>query len=87
MDVQGWGREVTTTGYGDLYKGDLASYTRVFSGTSSATPCVAGCAAALQGWVKAGALSTKNLLTPNEIRQLLRTTGLPQQDEDRKSVV
>ena len=51
VDVQGWGREVTTTGYGDLQGGlneDLW-YTDHFSGTSSASPVVVGALAANAG--------------------------------------
>lgn len=42
VDVQGWGREVTTTGYGDLQGGGNRDfwYTDTFSGTSSASPIV-----------------------------------------------
>lgn len=44
VDVQGWGREVTTCGYGDLQGGSSENlwYTDVFSGTSSASPIVVG---------------------------------------------
>lgn len=80
VDVQGWGREVTTCGYGDLQGGaneDLW-YTDVFSGTSSASPVVVGAVAALQGGLRAKA---KPLLTPATARNILRTTGSPQQDE------
>ena len=51
MDFHAWGEFVVTTGYGDLYAngGPDAFYTRHFSGTSSATPIIAGAAAAMQG--------------------------------------
>ena len=51
LDAQGWGREVTTSGYG-FYQGGLDErrwYTDDFGGTSSATPMVAGLIACLQG--------------------------------------
>ncbi|WP_084654341.1 S8 family peptidase [Nocardia altamirensis] len=76
VDAQGWGREVTTTGYGDLQGGadeDLW-YTDTFSGTSSASPIVTGAVASYQGMsVAAGARKT-----PAEIRARLRATGSPQ---------
>lgn len=79
VDVQGWGREVTTCGYGDLQGGDNEDlwYTDTFSGTSSASPIVVGAVAAMQGALRAAA---RPLLTPATARQILRTTGSPQQD-------
>ena len=78
IDVQAWGREVTTTGYGDLQGGSNEDvwYTDTFSGTSSASPIIVGVAASLQGMAKARG----TLLTPVRFRDLVRTTGLPQQD-------
>lgn len=79
VDVQGWGREVTTTGYGDLQDSanlDLR-YTDSFSGTSSASPIVVGALACLQGVLRAQGLTP---LTPARARELLRSTGSPQQD-------
>ena len=40
VDTQGWGREVTSCGYGDLQGGSNEDlwYTDIFSGTSSASP-------------------------------------------------
>lgn len=76
LDAQGWGREVTTTGYGDLQGGadeDLW-YTDEFSGTSSASPIVVGAVAAYQGMRSLGA----GRATPDQIRSLLRATGSPQ---------
>lgn len=76
LDVQGWGREVTTAGYGDLQGGSDSDrwYTDEFSGTSSATPVVAGAVACLQGI----AMNRGRPLTPPEVRTMLRTTGSPQ---------
>ena len=78
VDVQGWGREVTTTGYGDLQGGSNEDvwYTDTFSGTSSASPIIVGVAASLQGMARARG----GLLTPARFRDLLRATGSPQQD-------
>jgi hypothetical protein len=79
LDVQGWGREVTTCGYGDLQGGaneDLW-YTDQFSGTSSASPIIVGTLGSLQGIVRARGAP---VLTPARARQLLRTTGSTQQD-------
>jgi subtilisin family serine protease len=79
VDVQGWGREVTTCGYGDLQGGINEDhwYTDQFSGTSSASPIVVGTLGCVQGVRhKRGAI----LLTPTTARALLRSTGSPQQD-------
>ena len=83
VDVQGWGREVTTTGrswgVADLHNGGgNAWYTDQFSGTSSASPIVVGAVAAMQGWLRAAG---KPLLTPVGARDALRATGSPQQNE------
>jgi Subtilase family len=79
IDAQGWGREVTTCGYGDLQGGSDEDlwYTDHFSGTSSASPIVTGAIACIQGMAKAG---NRAVLTPVEIRDVLRVTGSPQQD-------
>jgi subtilisin family serine protease len=79
IDAQGWGREVTTTGYGHLQKGNDEDfwYTDQFSGTSSASPIVVGAVACVEGNRKAKGLA---VLTPLQVRNKLRTTGSPQQD-------
>lgn len=78
VDAQGWGRDVVTTGYGDLQGGDENKwYTRSFSGTSSASPIVVGAVACLQGIRKA---KEDSLLTFSQLRNLFATTGSPQQD-------
>jgi serine protease len=76
IDVQGWGRKVATLDYGDLQacSGADRHYTGEFSGTSSASPIVAGAAVIVQGVAK----SRGTLLTPVQIRELLRRTGTPQ---------
>jgi len=76
VDVQGWGRKVATLDYGDLQAcaGDHRHYTGEFSGTSSASPIVAGAAAILEGVARARG----HVLGPAELRDLLRRTGTPQ---------
>ncbi|UCG37523.1 MAG: S8 family serine peptidase, partial [Candidatus Bathyarchaeota archaeon] len=79
VDAQGWGREVTSCGYGDLQGGsdkDLL-YTDTFSGTSSASPIVVGALGCVQGFCRA---KSKTLWTPATARTMLRATGSPQQD-------
>jgi subtilase family protein len=79
IDAQGWGREVTSTGYGDLQGGSNSNqfYTDVFSGTSSASPIVVGTLACTQGVLKARG---RIPLSPSRARDVLRSTGSPQQD-------
>jgi hypothetical protein len=79
LDAQGWGREVTTAGYGNLQGGTNEDewYTDTFSGTSSASPIVVGAIGCVQGNRKALNLA---VLTPAQMRQRLRTTGSPQTD-------
>lgn len=78
VDAQGWGRDVVTTGYGDLQGGNENKwYTRTFSGTSSASPIVVGAVACLQGIRKA---KGNPPLTFSQLRNLFATTGSPQQD-------
>ncbi|MFJ8309313.1 MULTISPECIES: S8 family peptidase [unclassified Streptomyces] len=84
VDAQGWGRETTTTGgfwdrAGDLQGGaeEIAWYTDTFSGTSSASPIVAGALASLQGLLKATGQAP---MSPERARTILRSTGSPQQD-------
>jgi hypothetical protein len=68
FDLQGWGQNVTTTGYGNLYNSDGVNYyyTSTFNGTSSASPIVAGAMACLQGYylsnISATPLSPVNML-------------------------
>jgi len=80
VDVQAWGEWVMTAGYGECagfegYNVSGSSYRRTFSGTSSASAIVAGAVTLFQSWSlhEFGAP-----FTPNEIRNLLRTTGYPQ---------
>jgi hypothetical protein len=80
IDAQGWGREVTSTGYGDLQGGGDPRiwYTNRFSGTSSASPIIVGVLGSLQGALRAAG---KPAMTPATARAWLRATGSPQQDE------
>ena len=73
IDAFGYGDGVVTTGYGDLRStpDGRGNYTRTFSGTSSATPIVAGAIAALQGILRA----QQRALTPLEVRDALHETG------------
>ena len=78
VDVQGWGWEVTSTGYGDLQGGSNENlyYTDTFSGTSSASPIIVGTLGCVQGWRRATGATP---WTPAQARNYLRTTGSPQQ--------
>jgi len=77
VDVQAWGCEVTTTGYGDLLGGtdERRRYTDRFSTTTASAAIVAGVVASVQS-----ALLHRGVqrLTPAEMRMLLRNTGTPQ---------
>ena len=76
VNLQGWGECVATTGYGDL-SGTTANdlYTSWFSGTSSASPIVAGSAAAV---LSAHEVDTGTPMSPQDLRQSLISTGTPQ---------
>lgn len=81
IDAQGWGREVTTTGIGDLPRGNgLDSnkfYTCAFPETSAAAAMVAGVIACVQGVRRAAG---KAPFTPAAMRAALRdhAHGTPQ---------
>jgi hypothetical protein len=79
IDAQGWGREVTTCGYGNLQGGSDEDlwYTDTFGGTSSASPIVVGALACLQSILRSRG---KSPVSPSVARNLLRSTGSPQQD-------
>jgi len=75
LDVQGWGDQVVTSGYGGFpitIPNEKQWYTRRFWGTSSAAAMVAGVVGALQGFLRAGGIS----LSPGELRELLRDDSL-----------
>ncbi len=78
VNVQGWGWEVFTLGYGGYAKhgGDKKQqYTSGFNGTSSASPFVASSCLALQS---VAVEKLGNRLGPLEMRQILMDTGIPQ---------
>ncbi|MBW2256173.1 MAG: DUF11 domain-containing protein [Deltaproteobacteria bacterium] len=89
VDVQGWGRGITTTGYGDRFPGGCDSwdncpaashdrlYRTSFGGTSGASPIVTAAVTSIQ----AIAMERGDApLTPAAMRDLLVSTGTPQQD-------
>ena len=81
VDVNAWGREVVTCGYGDLQGTDEGLpeerwYTDGFAGTSSASAIVAGAVADLQGMARA---QMGFPLDAGVVREALTATGTPQQ--------
>lgn len=76
LDAFGYGLHVTTTGYGSLFgkRDPKRSYTKNFSGTSSATPIVVGAAVSILGMslVKDKTIAVLNM------RKALRATGTKQ---------
>jgi len=85
VDVQGWGRMVATLDYGDLQECDDVAdrhYTGRFSGTSSASPIVAGAAVLIQSTARARGFQLK----PIEMRTLLNATGSPQIDRNNDNI-
>jgi acylphosphatase len=88
VDVQGWGDSVATLGYGDsgawsrVNGNDVRQfYTGGFSGTSSASPIVAGAVAAIQGILRTRSLP---VLGPITMRNILRSTGTAQGSSPRQ---
>jgi subtilisin family serine protease len=78
VNVQGWGQDVFTLGYGSYAEIDgdpRQRYTATFGGTSSATPFVASTVAALQSLAEQ---TFGCRYTPRRIRQLIIDTGIPQ---------
>lgn len=87
VDLQGWGRDVFTTGFGHWSRtepDDLRQrYTHDFNGTSSASPMVAGAAAAIQSVLVTWGYPP---LTPWQLRDLLVNTGTPQWAEHQSII-
>jgi len=81
VDAQGWGFTVLTTGYGDLFSSEGKNnwFTANFSGTSSASPMVAGAAAVIQHAYKQ---KFTNAAPPSLVKQLIQATGTPQAGTD-----
>jgi hypothetical protein len=80
IDANGWGYNVTSSGYGDLFNpNDVRQhYTSQFSGTSSASPMVTSTVIALRGAAKAQlSAAAAAALDGFAIRALLRLHGQP----------
>lgn len=79
VDLQAWGSNVYTTGYGGTYfsEGPNFYYTCCFGGTSSASPIVATAAALLQANHRARFGAS---LSPARVREALIASGSPQPD-------
>jgi len=86
VNLQGYGREVFTTGYGSYWDGDGDPdqyYTSTFSGTSSASPIVTGAVACLQGYYE----NTYGVpMDADRARQVLYTTGTAQQGDTTEHI-
>jgi hypothetical protein len=79
FDLQGWGENAVTTGHNfDLHSAEGLNlhYTQSFSGTSSASPIVAGAVVCVQGWW--AGLGQATPITPALMRSTLRLTGTAQ---------
>ncbi|MCB2219526.1 MAG: S8 family serine peptidase [Bacteroidetes bacterium] len=78
FDLQGWGENVFTTGYGNYYNAEGVNYwyTHNFNGTSSASPVVAGALACAEGYYLANVSSTPP--TPSYMRTHLVNYGTAQ---------
>jgi hypothetical protein len=91
VDVHSWGENVVTLGKGDhpqfdenAASGDENQFYRdSFAGTSSASAIVAGVVASVQGAMLARGLDP---LSPEAMRDLLVTTGTPQQQDLYKHI-
>lgn len=80
VDVHAWGGSVSTTGGGNPFPvtgspANWQEYRTTFNGTSSAGAIVASACTALQSLAKA---HLGRVLTPSEMRSLLKNTGIPQ---------
>jgi hypothetical protein len=77
VNLQGWGNNVLSSGYGDLHQigSDFNQYYTNFSGTSSATPIVAACAAVLLSYHYS---LTGEYLTNADLIAIMQETGISQ---------
>lgn len=87
VDLQGWGAGIVTAGYGNLFPGGTPNlneenqwYTFGFGGTSGASPIVAASAAIVQRTWELTHGGTP--ASPAQIKQILRSTGTPQNGTD-----
>jgi len=78
MDANGWGSQIITTGYGDLYssEGMDYEYTATFGGTSGASPMVVGVCCVAQSHYKE--INGGSVLDPLTLRTAITDTGAPQ---------
>ena len=78
FDLQGWGENVCTTGYGNYYSSEGVNYyyTNNFNGTSSASPVVTGALACAEGYYLVNVSTTPP--TPAYMRTHLATYGTSQ---------
>ncbi len=86
VNIQGYGSNIYTTGYGGLYNGggvEDSFYTATFGGTSGASPIVTGAAACLQGRYKE--LYGTNM-TSDQIRDIIVSTGTLQKGNLTKHI-
>jgi subtilisin family serine protease len=84
IDVHGYGKNVATVGYGDLFSDDKGvKYTRFFGGTSSATAIVSGAVAAVSSIEK----DQKRRITTQRMRRALRRTGTPSYDQNNRYLI
>ncbi|MBN2053426.1 S8 family serine peptidase [bacterium] len=78
IDANGWGSEIYSTGYGDLYSADGIDlyYTAEFGGTSGASPMLVGVCCVAQSIYKE--LTSGEVLAPEDLRAAITETGAPQ---------
>jgi hypothetical protein len=78
VNLQGWGESVASLGYGDYFtygNDPNQKYTKVFSGTSSASPIVASSVVLVESYVRQ---RLGRSLTPSEMRRILVENGKAQ---------
>ena len=88
IDMHGWGWNVATLGYGDLFNpnnDENQRYTSGFSGTSSASPIVTGAASSIVG-VSLADSQGYGYRSPEEIRRILADTGTPEACCDSRNI-